>query len=295
MNLRAHGIIPALATPMLEDESIDEDGLRALVAHVIERGVHGVFAAGTQGEFYGLSAEEKRRVFQVVVETAAGRVPVYAGTGAPTTRETITLTGMAAELGVNAASILTPYFIRPRQDELIRHYEAVARAVHLPIVLYANPGLSGVGLEPDTVAELAQIDNIVGIKDSSGNLNLTADYISDAPAGFSVLAGNDGLIFSTLELGGAGAIAATGNVVPRLLVAIYEHARAGEFEAARAAQAQLARLRKTFGLGTFPVIMKEALHILGVCGARARSPVTPLSAEAKNNLAQVLDELRDYL
>lgn len=113
MNLRPHGIIPALATPMDEDESIDEDGLRKLVAHVIERGVHGIFAAGTQGEFYGLSTQEKRRVFQIVVEEAAGRVPVYAGTGAPTTRETIALTTMAGELGVSAASVLTPYFIRP--------------------------------------------------------------------------------------------------------------------------------------------------------------------------------------
>jgi len=295
MNLRPHGIIPALATPMGEDESIDEDGLRKLVARVIEHGVHGVFAAGTQGEFYGLSAQEKRRVFQIVVEEAAGRVPVYAGTGAPTTRETITLTAMAAELGVSAASVLTPYFIRPRQDELIHHYEAVARAVDLPILLYANPGLSDVSLEPGTVAQLAQIDGIIGIKDSSGNLNLTADYIGDAPAGFSVLAGNDGLIFSTLELGGAGAIAATANVAPRLVVAIYEHVRAGKLEAARAAQAKLARLRKTLGLGTFPVVIKEALHILGVCGPRARSPIMPLSAEARNSLARALDELHDYL
>jgi len=295
MNFKPHGIIPALVTPMKDDESIDEKGLRAVVNHVLEGGVHGVFAVGSQGEFYALSKEEKEQAIKIVIDETDGRAPVYAGTGALTTREVIDLTKMAEDLGADAASILTPFFIRPTQDELIRHYEAVAEAVDLPLLLYGNPRRTGVDLPPDTVVKLSQIDNIVGIKDSSGELALTAQYIDNAPEDFAVIAGNDALIYSILLLGGKGAIAATSNVVPKLVVSIYEKVQSGALKAAREAQAKLAPLRKAFTLSTFPVVVKESLDIIGVCGGRARSPVYPMPKEARKELAEILDSLKSEL
>lgn len=295
MNFKPHGIIPALVTPMKDDESIDEKGLRAVVNHVLEGGVHGVFAVGSQGEFYALSKEEKKQAIKIVIDEVDGRAPVYAGTGALTTREVIDLTKMAEDLGADAASILTPFFISPTQDELIRHYESIAEAVDLPLLLYGNPRRTGVDLTPDTVVKLAQIDNIVGIKDSSGELALTAQYIDSAPADFAVIAGNDALIYSILLLGGQGAIAATSNVVPKLVVSIYENIQSDDLKTAREAQAKLAPLRKAFTLSTFPVVVKESLDILGVCGGRARSPVDPMPREARGKLEKVLDSLKSEL
>ena len=295
MTLKPHGIIPALVTPLKDDESIDEAGLRAVVNHVIEGGVHAVFAVGSQGEFYALSKEEKKQVLQIVIDEVNGRVPVYAGTGALTTSEVIDLTKMAEDMGAAAASVLTPFFIVPGQDELIRHYETVANAVDIPILLYGNPMRTRVDLETATVVKLAQIDNIVGIKDSSGNLGLTADYIDNAPEGFSVIAGNDALIYATLLMGGKAAIAATSNVIPKLVVSIYENIQSGDLKAARAAQAALASLRKAFTLSTFPVVVKEAMEVIGVCGGRAKSPVGRMPAEARKKLEGIIETLRDYL
>jgi len=276
---------------MKDDESIDEKGLRDVVNHVLEGGVHGVFAVGSQGEFYALSKAEKKKVINIAIDEVNGRAPVYAGTGALTTREVIDVTKMAADLGADAASILTPFFISPTQDELIRHYESIAKAVNLPLLLYGNPRRTGVDLAPDTVVKLAQIDNIVGIKDSSGNLALTAEYIDKVPEDFAVIAGNDALIYSILLLGGKGAIAATSNVVPKLVVSIYENIQSGNLKAAREAQAKLALLRKAFTLSTFPVVVKESLDIIGICGGRARSPVYPMPMEAREKLEEVLESL----
>ncbi len=295
MDFQPCGIIPALVTPMKDDESIDEQGLRAVVNHVLEGGVHGVFAVGSQGEFYALSKEEKKQVLQIVVDEVDGRVPVYAGTAALTTKEVINLTKMAADVGAAAASVLTPFFISPTQDELMRHYESVANAVNLPLLLYGNPGRTNVDLETATVVKLSQVSNIVGIKDSSGNLGLTADYIDNVPSDFAVIAGNDALIYSILLLGGTGAIAATSNVVPKLVVSIYENVQAGDLKAARVAQTALASLRKAFTLSTFPVVVKEALEVIGVCGGRARGPVYPMPKEARAKLEAILEPLRDYL
>jgi len=269
--------------------------LRAVVNHVIEGGVHSVFTVGSQGEFYALSKEEKKQVLQIVINEVDGRVPVYAGTGALTTQEVSDLTKMAEDMGAAAASVLTPFFIVPSQDELIRHYEAVANAVDIPILLYGNPMRTRVDLQTATVVKLAQVDNIVGIKDSSGNLGLTADYIDNVPEDFSVIAGNDALIYATLLMGGKAAIAATSNVVPKLVVSIYENIQSGDLKAARAAQAALASLRKAFTLSTFPVVVKEAMEVIGVCGGRAKSPVGRMPAEARKKLEGIIETLRDYL
>jgi 4-hydroxy-tetrahydrodipicolinate synthase len=294
MAFMPHGIIPALVTPFNADESLDEQGLRDVVEHVIRGGVHGVFAAGTQGEFYALDDHERQRVFEIVVEQAAGRVPVYAGTGAPSTAQAIRHSKAAAHVGADVVTVLTPYFIKPTQQELLAHYMDIARAVSLPVMLYANPGYSGVALESETVRKLASVDNIVGIKDSSGDLGITINLVEHTPADFSVIVGNDGLIFDTLAAGGQGAIAATANVVPRLVSCIYDDMQRGAEESAQEKQALLAELRATFSLGTFPVVVKEAMEILGICSGRIRRPVAPLSADARRQLTGVIDRLAAY-
>lgn len=291
MRFEPRGIIPALVTPFQEDESIDETGLRAVVRHVLAGGVHGVFATGSQGEFYALTPDEKQRVWEVVLEEVKGRVPVYAGTGGISTRECIELTRRAAAVGVAAASLITPFFIVPTQEELYTHYATVAEAVDLPLLLYPNPNRTQVSLSTATVMRLARIANIVGIKDSSGNLAQTADYIDQAPAEFSVLAGNDALIYAVLLMGGKGAIAATANVVPELVVSIYEHLQQGNLAAAREAQRRLAPLRQAFTLSTFPVVVKEALEIRGICSGRCRSPVCPMPPDAREKLRQILEAM----
>ena len=287
-----HGIIPAMVTPLTADDQINEPALRKLTDHLIEAGTHGVFAMGSQGEFWALSPDEKQRVWEVVVAQAAGRVPVYAGTAAVTTRETISLTALAEKAGVDGVSVLTPFFVSPTEDELYEYYRAVAQSTKLPVVLYSNPTRTGVKLSPPLLARLAQIDNVVGIKDSSGNLELAAEYIGSTPDDFAVLMGRDTLIFGGLMYGAAGAIAATANVCPALVVSIYERFQAGDYDGARAAQAALAPLRHAFTWGTFPVVVKEALDLMGLDAGPARSPVGPMPSEQRQRLKSVLRQMK---
>ena len=283
-----HGIIPAMVTPLTADDKINEPALRRLTNHLIEGGAHGLFAVGSQGEFWALSADEKQQVWEVVVEETNGRVPVYAGTAAVTTHETIALTRLAEKAGVDAVSILTPFFVSPSEDELYNHYRAIGESTSLPILLYSNPARTGVKVSPGLLARLAKIENIVGIKDSSGDLQLTAEYIRVAPPDFAVLMGRDTLIFAALLYGAKGAIAATANVVPALVVSIYERFKAGDMEGARSAQEALAPLRLAFSWGTFPVVIKEALDLMGMEGGPARAPVGPMSDKKREQLASVL-------
>jgi len=286
-----YGIIPALVTPVDENQDLNEAALRRLVNFIIQGGVHGLFATGSQGEFWAFNAEEKRRIWETVKEEAAGRVPVYAGTAAITTREAIALTQTAENIGVDAVSILTPFFVAPSQQELYAHYAAIAEATSLPILLYANPARTGVPLKPETLARLAEIPNVVGIKDSSGDLSLTAEYIRVTPDDFAVLMGRDTLILAGLLYGAKGAIAATGNVAPALVAGIYERFKAGDMGGARHAQEALAPLRHAFSWGTFPVVIKEALDLMGMEAGPSLAPVGPLSPEQRERLRGVLRDM----
>jgi 4-hydroxy-tetrahydrodipicolinate synthase len=288
---KPYGIIPAMVTPLDENEALNESALRRLVNHLIEGGVHGLFAIGSQGEFWAFDPEEKRRILEAVVDEAGGRVPVYGGTAAVSTRKAVALTRMAEEVGVDAVSVLTPFFVSPTQQELYEHYAAIAGATSLPIVLYSNPGRTGVRLAPETLARLAQMENMVGIKDSSGDLSLTAEYVRVTPDNFAVLMGRDTLILAGLLYGCAGAIAATANVVPHLVMEIYERFQAGDLAGAQQAQERLAPLRHAFTWGTFPVVVKEAANMIGLAAGPARGPVGPLSEDARDRLAQVLKGL----
>ena len=291
MAITPHGIIPAMVTPLTADDKINEPALRRLTNHLIEGGAHGVFAVGSQGEFWALAADEKQQVWEVVVEETNGRVPVYAGSAAVTTREAIALTRLAEKAGVDEVSVLTPFFVSPSEDELYNHYRAIAESTSLPILLYSNPARTGVKVSPRLLTRLAEIENIVGIKDSSGDLSLTAEYVRVTPDDFAVLMGRDTLILAGLLYGCAGAIAATANVVPRLVVEIYERFQAGDLAGAQQAQERLSPLRHAFGWGTFPVVVKEAANIIGLAAGPAGGPVGPMSEEARDRLAQVLRNL----
>jgi len=291
MVFEVKGIIVAMVTPLKEDESLDEEGLRALINYLIEGGVHGIFCCGSQGEIYSLTDGERRKVIDITVDEVNGRVPVYAGTGEITTEKVIRLTKYAKDAGADAASIVTPYFIKPSSHELYMHYKRIAEAVDIPIILYNNPDRTGVNLDAQTVSRLAEIDNIIGIKDSSGDLTLTAEYIRLTPEDFAVIAGRDSLILATLLYGGKAAIAATANVAPKLVVEIYESYIKGDLKRAREAQFKLLPLRTAFSLGTFPVVVKEAMKMIGKPAGPAKSPVGSMSEENRKKLASVLQDL----
>ena len=222
MTIQPKGIIPPIVTPLDDNENVNKKALRRVVEYLIKGGVHGLFPLGSTGEWYGLNFDQKREVIETVMEATDKRVPVYAGTGAITTKETICLTKLATDIGVDALSVITPVFITLNDQELYNHYQAIASSTDLPIILYNNPGRTGINLNVDLVVKLSKINNIIGIKDSSGDMAQGAEYIRRTDDNFAVLAGRDTLIYGFLAYGGKGAIAATANIVPQIVVKIYE-------------------------------------------------------------------------
>ncbi len=289
MNL-FEGIIPALVTP-LNDGVLDEAALRQLVNYLIEGGVHGLCPHGSQGEFYAFSPEDKRRTWGIVVEEANGRIPVYAGTGAVTTRQVMELDNIAEHVGVDAVVVLTPFFIAPTEEELLYHYMSIAEATSLPVVLYNNPARTGVNLSAELVGRLAEHPNIVGIKDSSGDLTLTIRMISQTDSDFSVLMGRDTLIYAALHHGAKGAIAATANVAPALVVRIYEAFQEGDLKNALEAQTKLNILREAFSLGSFPAVVKDAMNMVGIHAGQPALPICSLQGPEKRQLRTVLEQI----
>lgn len=286
-----NGIIPPCVTPMKSDESIDLPGLRQQIDWLLANGCHGMFVLGTTGEFYALDEAEKQAVVATTIEHVNGRVPVYAGTGAETTREVIRLTRMAEKEGVHGVSVLTPYFLKPTQAELVDHFRFVAESTSVSVILYSNPSVcAGVVIEPPTVAKLAQIKNVVAIKDSSGDFEKLLDTISLVPKSFSVLMGRDTLIFHALQAGCSGAIPATCNIAPVLCVGIYESVQKGDLTAAKAFQDRLSIVRNTLSLGTGNGVVKEAMTLRGRHAGPARRPIGPLTAEKREHLAKILKQ-----
>ena len=263
-----HGVIPAIFTAFNADETLDIGALYALVDKLVGDGVHGVFVVGSQGEYYALDAAEKRLAMKGAVRAASRRVPVFAGTGANTNREAVELTRFAEAVGADAVSVLTPSYIAPGQEELYQRFHDVAASTRSPVLLYSSPGRTGVNVSASLVARLARIDNIVGIKDSSGDLSVTAAYIAAAPPGFRVFARCGTLLFATLQHGGIGVVSACGNVVARHLVQFYAACKACDIESARSIQQELAPLREVFSLGTFPAAIYQggATHDWPGCG-----------------------------
>jgi 2-dehydro-3-deoxy-D-pentonate aldolase len=283
------GIIPPLVTPMQSNEDIDLPRLRSLIDHQIAKGVHGIFVLGTTGECYALDEREKQAIIATAVEQVNKRVPVFAGTGAETTREAIRITKIAEKEGADGVSVITPYFIMPSQQELVDHYRRMAEQTALPIVLYSNPATcGGLKIEPETAARLAESPNIRGIKDSSGDLQNFIETVRLVPDHFGCLMGRDTLICASLIFGGKGAVPASCNIAPDCCVAVYEAFVRGDEAAAKAAQARLSPVRISLTLGTAPGTVKAAMNMLGMQVGPSRSPIGPLSPEKQQKLRAVL-------
>jgi len=289
------GIIPPVVTPMNpEDESVNIPELRNQVERQIAGGVHGIFPFGTNGEGYILSLKEKEEILEAVVDQVKGRIPVYAGTGCISTRDTVYMSKRAEEMGADVLSIITPSFAAASQKELYDHYCEVAKHVNIPIVLYNIPARTGNKLLPETVAKLAKdVDVIMGAKDSSGDLENLRAYIRetrDVGKDFAVLAGNDGNILTCLKEGGAGGVAGRANLWPKTIASIYDCFVAGDLEKAQAAQDAISILQRVFKYGNPNTIIKKAVALMGYPVGDCRRPFNYLCDEGIEELKAVLKE-----
>ena len=293
MGFAPRGIIIPVVTPTDSRGNLDEAAYRRLIGYFAENGVHGIFPFGTTGEFYAFSNDTYRRMLEITREAAPPSMQVYAGANHITTQGAVELARIAESVVVDALSVLTPMFISQTQEELIAYYRTIAASTSLPVILYNNRPKTNVHIEPRTLATLAQIPNIVGVKDSTGDMTNTEEYIrlTRHLPGFHVLMGRDTLIYAGLCYGAAGAIASCANVAPALSVSIYERFQAGDHKGALEAQFQLAQLRIASNMGTFPVVIKEALRLIGYEAGDCIPPIAPLTSEERAKLVQVLKDI----
>jgi 4-hydroxy-tetrahydrodipicolinate synthase len=288
------GVIPPIITPVDSKENIDEQGLKKVIDHVLAGGVHGVFVLGSNGEFYAFDFENQKRAVETTVQHVNKRVPVYAGASAITTKECIKLAKMAEEAGADALTVLTPMFIKPNEKEMYNHFEAIAKSTSLPVLLYNNPDKTGNNISISLLEKLSKIDNIIGIKNTSFDFAQTTEFIrvtKDNP-NFKVFSGSDYLIYATMVYGGAGCVAGTANVAPRLVVDIYDKFMAGDHKGAMEAQFKLNPLRNAYNYGSFPVVMKECLNLLGLGIGSPVKPIDHCSEERLQAIKKILDDLQ---
>ena len=294
MGFVPRGIIPPIITPLTDDGEVNYPVLRQMVNHLIDNGVHGLFPLGTTGEFYAFDDDTYRKILETVKDETRGRVPVYGGANHITTRGVIRLVKICEEVGVDAVSILTPMFVSQTQDELYAYYKEIAESTSLPIILYNNKPKTNVTITPATVAKLAEIDNIVAVKDSPGDMTNAAEYIRLTRDNdiFHVLMGRDTLIHAALCYGATGAIASCANVAPRIAADIYDKFMEGDLKGSLDAQFELAPLRIACGMGTFPAVIKEGLVQQGIPVGKCLAPIGELTPEEKEKLHQVLVDMK---
>ena len=287
---RLRGCGTALVTPFLKDESIDEEALRRLVEAQIAGGVHFLVACGTTGESVTMTDDEQYRVVQIAVEIAAGRVPVVAGAGGYNTREVIHKIALFADVKADAILSVTPYYNKPTQAGLYEHFRAIAEASKLPVILYNVPGRTGSNLEPATVARLAEIPGIIGIKEASGNISQIAEIIALVDESFLVLSGDDAMTVPVVSLGGAGVISVVSNLLPDKVSLLTEACLDGDFERAAKLNRDLVPLFKALFIESNPIPIKAALAMTGSIEEVYRLPLVPMSSGNKARLREVLIE-----
>ncbi len=285
------GVYTALITPFAADGSVDEDSLRALVDAQIAGGVEGLVPVGTTGESPTVTHEENIRIIQIVCEQAGGRVPVIAGTGSNSTAEAIDMTKRARDVGANATLQVSPYYNKPSQEGLRRHFTAVAEEGELPVVIYNIPGRTGKNIENDTMIQLAAHPNIVGVKEASGSMSQVMELIHAKPDDFCVLAGDDNLSFPITMLGGSGVISVASNIIPNRMSSLIGTALAGNAKEAREQFYVLLPLFRSMFLDTNPIPVKYAMASLGYCREVYRLPMCELSDDNKRTIDGVLDML----
>ncbi|ODU08688.1 MAG: 4-hydroxy-tetrahydrodipicolinate synthase [Rubrivivax sp. SCN 71-131] len=284
------GSIVALVTPMHEDGSLDFDGLRRLIDWHVAEGTDCICVVGTTGESPTVSIEEHCEIVRVAVEHAAGRVPVMAGTGGNATSEAIELTRYAKRVGADCTLQVVPYYNKPSQEGMYRHFRAVAEAVDLPVVLYNVPGRTVADLQHETVMRLAQVPGVVAIKEATGNIERGARLIRERPQGFSVYSGDDGSAIALMLLGGQGNVSVSANVAPRLMHEMCLAAIEGDLQRAREIHMRLLSLHRLLFCEPSPAAAKWALSRLGRCQPHLRLPLLPLTDGGQALVQQALHD-----
>ncbi|MGC8895740.1 MAG: 4-hydroxy-tetrahydrodipicolinate synthase [Candidatus Bathyarchaeia archaeon] len=291
---KPEGILPALVTPFTDDgKAVDAERLRVLVNRCIELGVNGVVPCGTTGEFVNLTTEEKKSVIKIVVDEVNGRVPVIAGTGASGTDQALEMTKYAKDVGCDAALIVTPFYLKPADRGIYEHYDTIASKVDMPIILYNIPQCTGLPLPWQMVEDLAQIPNIVGLKDSSGQLSFILAVLEKVRDKIKVLCGHDEVVVAALAAGCSGAILASANVIPDIWVQIYNHVKNGELQKARELQYKVQKIARIIA-GSGAVGTKEALNMMKIKVGPVRKPLSvggELTYEAREELRLDLEKI----
>jgi 4-hydroxy-tetrahydrodipicolinate synthase len=282
----------ALVTPFQPDCSLDEAALRKLVQRQIRGGVDFLVPCGTTGENPTLTRREHLRVVEITLQEAAGKTPVLAGAGGYNTQEVIELARELGSLGANGLLSVTPYYNKPTQEGLYQHYRAIARSTRLPIVLYNVPGRCGTNLEPSTVKRLAEIDNIVGIKEASGNISQMAALGNAVPDDFAILSGDDAIALPLFALGGRGVISVASNEIPAEIAQLCRHGLHGEFEQARVIHRKYLPLMEINFIESNPIPVKAALALMGLLEPVWRLPMVPPKAENLERIQVVLQSLQ---
>ena len=288
------GVIVPIITPIDEDERIDEARLRRQVDFVIKGGLHGILAFGSNGEFYQLEEDEMRRGLQIMVDQAAGRVPVYFGIGAINTKKCCRLAKMAVENGAVGVSILQPMFLKPTEEELFQHFKAIAQAVpETPVLLYNNPGRVGYTMSANLVDRLAhEVENIVGMKDTSGDITQTEEFIRRTrDVNFKVFGGKDTLLYASLCHGAVGGVCTAGNFMPELIVDVYNKYMDGDLKGSLEAQFKLNPVRLSMDAASFPVAAKDMANLRGLdIGVPYRPNLPTPEGKALDNIRRTMKE-----
>lgn len=285
MNLE--GVFTAIVTPF-RNNLLDEESLERLIEFQIENGIHGLVPCGTTGEAPTLTYEEHERVIELTVKFARGRVPVIAGTGSNSTHEAIELTQAAKRIGADMCLLTTPYYNKPTQEGLYRHFKKIAEEVDIPIILYNIPSRTGVNMEPETVFRLSQIPNIVGIKEASGSVVQAAEIYRLTGGKFSILSGDDNLFLPLMSVGGRGVISVASNAIPRRIRELYEaYIVEKNISKAIAINSDLLPFFKAIFLETNPIPIKEILYLMGLVEREYRLPLCPASEKTRAHLEEI--------
>ncbi len=285
------GALTAIITPF-RDGAVDERALRDLIEWQIAEGIDGIVPCGSTGESATLTHAEHETVIKIAIEQVNKRVPVIAGTGSNATAEAIRLTRAAQELGADGALLISPYYNKPTQEGIFRHYRTIAQAVDMPLLVYNIPGRTGSNVLPETFARLAEIKNIGGAKEGSASMDQVADIIRLCGGNFAVLSGDDALTLPIMALGGKGVITTIGNVMPREIHNLAQAAAAKNFEFAREVHYKMLPLMRALFVETNPIPVKQALAFMGKCANELRMPLVPMTTPAAEKLHLVMKELR---
>lgn len=284
------GSIVALVTPF-KDGEVDEKALRDLVEFHISEGTDAIVPCGTTGESATLSHEEHCKVIEIVIEQARKRVPVIAGAGSNSTREAVFLTEHAKKSGANAVLSITPYYNKPTQEGLYRHFKTIAESVDIPLILYNVPGRTGLNMLPETVTRLSGVKNIIGIKEASGSLDQAGAIIKGTDSSFDVISGEDSLTFPMMVMGAKGVISVTANVVPAKMSEMCKAVLEGRIEQARNLHYELIDLSKSLFLETNPIPVKKAVYMMGLAGREIRLPLVEMTEKNASILRDVMSKL----